>query len=186
MDSPVDKIALSVVNIDETAEMTFSRNTVDLANTKRKLETQQLLPDISVAYFQGTNSTLNGNLYGYQAGLKIPLLFGGNASRIKASKIAAEIAVEQSKEYEIRLNSRYLELKAQYEKYAKALEYYEAEGSELSEEILKTADLSFKNGEIDFFQYILSVENANDILIDRLDNLNRYNQTVIQLNYLSL
>lgn len=184
--SELDKISLSVVNIDNTAEMNYSKNTIDLAKAKRKMEFQQLLPDISIDYFQGTNSALNGNLYGYQAGLKIPLLFGGNASRIKASNIATEIAVAASKEYEIQLNSKHGELQAQYEKYANALDYYETEGRELSEEILKTANLSFKNGEIDFFQYIQSVENANDIKIDRLDNLNKYNQTVIQLNYLSL
>jgi len=184
--SPLDKIPLNHVNIEETAEMTYSKNTVDLATAKRKLEAQHLLPDISIDYFQGTNGALDGNLNGYQAGLKIPLLFGGNASRIKASKIEEEIAVEQSNEYEIRLNARYAELKAQYEKYAKALDYYEAEGTELSEEILKTAQLSFRNGEIDFFQYIQSIENSNEIQLDRLDNLNRYNQTVIQLNYLSL
>ena len=183
---PLDKIPINVVNIKEMAEMAYSKNIIDLANSKRKLESQQLLPDISVAYFQGTNSGFEGNLSGYQAGLKIPLLFGGNASRIKAAKIAEEIAVEESKEYEVRLNARYEVLQALYEKYDKTLDYYEAEGSELSEEILKTADLSFRNGEIDFFQYIQSIENANEILLDRLDNLNRYNQTVIQLNYLSL
>ncbi len=183
---PIGKIPLDVVNINETAEMDFSRNTVGLANAKRKQEAQQLLPDISLNYFQGTNSAVNGNLIGYQAGLKIPLLFSGNASRIKASKIAEEIAIEQSKAYEIKLNARYMELQSQYEKFAKALDYYETEGSDLSEEILKTADLSFRNGEIDFFQYILSIENAYEIQLDRLDNLNRYNQTVIQLNYISI
>lgn len=182
----LSKIPVSLLNIDETAEMTYSQNTIDLANAKRKMETQQLLPDISIDYFQGTNSGVNGNLYGYQAGLKIPLLFGGNASRIKASKIATEIAIQESKEYKIRLNSKYIELLAHYEKHAIALDYYETEGAELSEEILKTANLSFRNGEIDFFQYIQSIENANDIKLDRLENLNKYNQTVIQLNYLSL
>lgn len=182
----LSKIPVSSVNIDETAEMTYSQNTIDLANAKRKMETQQLLPDISIDYFQGTNSGVNGNLYGYQAGLKIPLLFGGNASRIKASKIATEIAVQVSKDYKISLNSKYIELQAHYEKHANALDYYETEGAELSEEILKTANLSFRNGEIDFFQYIQSIENANDIKLDRLENLNKYNQTVIQLNYLSL
>lgn len=182
----LDKIPLSIVNIDNSVEMSYSKNTIDLANAKHKMEFQQLLPDISIDYFQGTNSALNGNLYGYQAGLKIPLLFGGNSSRIKASNIATEIAVAASKEYEIRLNSKHGELEAQYEKYVNAMDYYETEGTELSEEILKTANLSFRNGEIDFFQYIQSVENANDIKLDRLENLNKYNQTVIQLNYLSL
>ena len=183
---PLEKITLSNINIEETAEISYYKNTVDLANAKRKLETQHLLPDISVEYFQGTNSALDGNLYGYRAGLKIPLFFGGNASRIKATKIGEDIAIKQSEEYEIQLNARFAELKSQYEKYANNLDYYDTEGSELSDEILKTADRSFKNGEIDFFQYIQSVENANQIRLDRLDNLNNYNQTVIQLNYISL
>lgn len=180
------KIPLNVIDLNDTAEMEFSKNTIKLANAQRKQETQRLLPDISLNYFQGTNSSVNGTLIGYQAGLKIPLLFSGNAARIKASKITEKIAVEQSKAFEIRLNSRYTELQSQYDKYAKALDYYETEGHLLSQEILKTAELSFRNGEIDFFQYIQSIENAYEIQLDRLEQLNQYNQTVIQLNYISL
>lgn len=183
---PVRKITLRIVKIDETAEMKYSKNTIELAQAKRQQETQQLLPDISLNYFRGTNSATQGSLNGYVAGLNIPLLFGGTASRIKASKIAEKIAVEQSKEYQVQLNAHYQELQAQYKKFSKALDYYETEGSELSEEILKTANLSFRNGEIDFFQYIQSIENAYEIQLDRLENLNQYNQTVIQLNYISL
>ncbi len=183
---PLRIVPLKPLNIEETAEMSYSKNTVDLVNAKRKMETQKLLPDIGIDYFKGNNSTVNGNLYGYQAGLKIPLLFGGNASRLKAAKIASEIAIEESKAYRIQLNSRYEELQAQYKKYTNALDYYETEGAELSEEILKTANLSFRNGEIDFFQYIQSIENANAIKLARLENLNTYNQLIIQLNYLSL
>ena len=183
---PLDKIEINEININETAELVYTQNTIDLANTKRQLETQQLLPEISMEYFQGTNSNINGNLYGYQAGIKIPLLFSGNSARIKAAKIEEEIAIEQSKEYSLQLNARYTALKAEYQKYVEALAYYETQGMELSNEILRTADGSFKNGEIDFFQYIISVENAYEIQLERLDNLNQYNQTVIKLNYLSL
>lgn len=183
---PLDKIEINEININETAELVYTQNTIDLANTKRQLETQQLLPEISMEYFQGTNSNINGNLYGYQAGIKIPLLFSGNSARIKAAKIEEEIAIEQSKEYSLQLNARYAALKAEYQKYVEALAYYETQGMELSNEILRTADGSFKNGEIDFFQYIISVENAYEIQLERLDNLNQYNQTVIKLNYLSL
>lgn len=182
----LNKVQLNPININETIELVHSKSTIDLAKAKHKMETQKLLPDISIDYFKGTNSAFDGNLYGYQAGLKIPLFFGGNASRIKASKIASKIAVAQSKDYNIRLNAHYSNLQGRYEKYAKALIYYETEGAALAEELLKTANLSFRNGEIDFFQYIQSIESANDIQLDRLNNLNHYNQTVIQLNYLSL
>ncbi len=46
--------------------------------------------------------------------------------------------------------------------------------------------MSFENGEINFFQYIQSIENAFEIFLDYLQNLNAYNQTVIKLNYLTL
>ena len=55
-----------------------------------------------------------------------------------------------------------------------------------SEEIFKTSKVSFENGEINFFQYIQSIENAFKIFLDYLQNLNAYNQTVIKLNYLTL
>ena len=46
------------------------------------------------------------------------------------------------------------------------------------------AQQSYKNGEIDFFDYIQSLENAKDIELQYLENLNAYNRTVIALNYL--
>ena len=82
--------------------------------------------------------------------------------------------------------SRKLQLLNEVSKYEEALQYYEMEGKSLSEEILKTANISFKNGEIDFFQYIQSLENAYEIELQYLENLNNYNQAVIALNYLIL
>ena len=84
------------------------------------------------------------------------------------------------------MNSRKVQLLNEVSKYEEALQYYETEGKSLSEEILKTANISFKNGEIDFFQYIQSLENAYEIELQHLENLNNYNQAVIAINYLIL
>lgn len=152
----------------------------------QQLEKQQLLPDLSLEYFQGTNSTLNSNIKGYQFGVKIPLLFSGNASKIKASKLAYEAADEAQKNYSLSYEAEYYSLLAKVEQYEESLNYYETQGKELSEEIIKTAERSFKHGEIDFFQYIQSIENAKEIELDYLENLNKYNQTIIAINYLIL
>jgi len=73
----------------------------------------------------------------------------------------------------------------QLKKYNAALTYYETDGKSLSQEILKTASFSYQNGEIDFFQYIQSLENGYRITLSYLENLNAYNQTIIALNYLN-
>ncbi|MEH6514503.1 MAG: CusA/CzcA family heavy metal efflux RND transporter, partial [Maribacter arcticus] len=69
------KISLKDINVDATPEIEYYENNMQLMAAASNLEKQQLLPDISLAYFQGTNSELNDNLLGYQLGLKIPLLF---------------------------------------------------------------------------------------------------------------
>jgi cobalt-zinc-cadmium resistance protein CzcA len=183
---PLLKVTLTTLDRNAGAEMGYYQNRVSLVQAERLFEKQKLLPDISFNYFQGTNSGLNGNLYGYQLGLKIPLLFGGQSSQIKASKIAEDIAVAESSQYEIQLNAKYNALKVALTQLQEALNYYENEGQRLSEEILKTAHGSFRNGEIDFYQYIQSLESAYEIKLSHLDKLQEYNQTSIAINYLTL
>ncbi|MDC8001398.1 CusA/CzcA family heavy metal efflux RND transporter [Aequorivita todarodis] len=182
----LEKLKLSLSSMEAHPAIDYYENRTDFFNAKRSLEKQHLLPDISLSYSLGSNSGLSQNLYAYQIGLKIPLLFSGNASKIKASKIAANVSQQQAEDYKIQLNSRKLQLLNEVSKYEEALSYYETEGKSLSEEILKTANIGFKNGEIDFFQFIQSLENAYEIELQYLQNLNNYNQAVIALNYLIL
>ncbi|MEY4433434.1 MAG: hypothetical protein RLZZ44_1568, partial [Bacteroidota bacterium] len=64
-----------------------------------------------------------------------------------------------------------------------AINYYNQYGKKLSDEIIKVANLSYKNGEIDFFQYIQSLENATTIQVDYLDTLLQYNNTQLDILY---
>ena len=185
-DEPLQKLFLKNISVENNIGIEYFENMKQYYKAKNQLEKQKLLPDLSVEYFQGTNSTLNDHLIGYQFGIKIPLLFGGHASKMKASKIAEEIVEEQATDYYIKLDAEYKQLLSQLKKYEEAILYYETQGKELSEAIIKTAEMSFKNGEIDFFQYIQSLQNAAEVEMTYLDNLHLYNQTVININYLTL
>lgn len=183
---PILKVPLQTIDVSTSVERQYYQNRISLLQAQRKFEKQQLLPDISLNYFQGTNSGLNTNLNGYQVGVKIPLLFGGQSSKIKAAGIAEEIATEASNEYSIQLNAKFDALRTQLEQVRTALRYYEEEGSALSDEILKTANGSFRNGEIDFYQYIQSLESAYEVKLGYLDKLNEYNTIIININHLTL
>ncbi|MCA1745278.1 MAG: hypothetical protein LC643_06160, partial [Bacteroidales bacterium] len=65
------------------------------------------------------------------------------------------------------------------------LDYYQQQGRELYEELLRTAQLSFENGEIDFFKFAASTETALQIQLEHLDHLRQYNSATLELNYLS-
>ena len=180
------KLELNLSNVSGHPELDYFTHKRNFFQVKNSIEKQQLLPDLSLSYSIGSNATLNENMFAYQVGLKIPLLFAGNASRIKASKIAVEISEQQTEDFKIQLEAKRFELLKNLSKYQEVLTYYEEEGKTLSEEILKTANGSFKNGEIDFFQYLQSLENVYEIELQYLENLNNYNQTILAINYLIL
>tara|TARA_R110002049_G_scaffold46286_4_gene134715 strand:- start:59 stop:3028 length:2970 start_codon:yes stop_codon:yes gene_type:complete len=186
VDEPLMKLELLSISTEDNVGLLYFEDSKMYFKALNQQEKQNLLPDLSIEYFQGSHSTLNDNLTGYQLGLKIPLFFNGNASKIKASKIARDIVEEQEQDYKVKLNAEYQSLLAKLQQYDEAISYYETQGKTLSEEIIKTAERTFKEGEIDFFQYIQSIETAKDIELTYLDNLNKYNQTVIFINYLIL
>lgn len=183
---PLIKLELNQMSLDSNPGLNYFNHKIELVEARRNVQSQSLLPDITLNYFQGSNSGLNESLHGYLIGLKIPILFTGHAAKIKASKIAEEIVVNQESDYKIRLKSKESDLLTRLRKYNEALQYYEEEGSQLSKEIFKTARISYDSGEINFFQYVQSIENALEIVLDYLNNLNDYNQVVLEINYLTL
>jgi cobalt-zinc-cadmium resistance protein CzcA len=63
------------------------------------------------------------------------------------------------------------------------LSYYESTGMQYANEILNTAQLAFKNGEIGYIEYITLLSQSIDIKNNCLSALTNYNQAIIQLNY---
>lgn len=167
-------------------ETTFLDHRQELSNAQKSLEENRLLPDLNLEYFQGTNKGLGTSLYGIQLGVRIPIFFFGHSSKVKSSKIQTKITEMENTEITVAMNQRYKTLLGQLEQQAQELSYYEDEGGQLSDQILKAAIGNFQNGEIDFFQYIQSLENAYDIQLNYLDVLSQYNQTVIAINYLTI
>ncbi|MFD2551248.1 CusA/CzcA family heavy metal efflux RND transporter [Bizionia sediminis] len=187
LNTPLEKLTLTaLVPSEENPGLRYFKDSKNYYKALHSKEKQALLPDISAEYFVGSNSTLNSNIQGYQIGLKIPLFFSGNTARIKASKIAEAAVSMQEADYKTKLKGEYQRLLAQLEQHQAAITYYETQGKQLQEAIIKTANRSFQEGEIDFFQYIQSVETAKDMEMDYLTQLNNYNQTIITLNNLTL
>ena len=70
-------------------------------------------------------------------------------------------------------------------KYNQAIDYFKSFGEKLTKEIIKVAEMSYKHGEIDFFQYITSLENATSIQVDYLDAVVQYNRIQNEISYLN-
>ena len=122
---------------------------------------------------------------GVQLGLAVPLFFGEQKAKINANKIAVDIRETMKAHYISTTNAQYSALRFELEKYQESLDMYNSSGRELSEEIIRSSQKSYEVGEIDFFQLVMSIENALTLTINYLDNVAKYNQVALEINYLT-
>jgi heavy metal efflux system protein len=147
------------------------------------LQKQNWLPDLNVEYFQGTNSGISQLLYGFQVGVSVPLVFSGNVAKSKVAKLELESWEQQKQNQEIQMEAYAVKKQNELAKFQDEIDYFFNYGNKLSKEIQKVAESSYRNGEIDFFQYIISLENATSIQVDYLQAVLNYNLTQLDAQY---
>lgn len=174
--------------LKQSENLSISALTIDqkMAEQASKLAKHQILPGISASYFIRSNSAIEQNFNGYQVGLNIPLLFFGDRSKIKSAQLKARAKEAELTDAKIALKKAQEQLIELLKVQSNTLTNYENHQLKMANEILNTAKLSYKAGEIDFFRYVQSIEQAQRIKLDYLSKLREYNQTIIQLNYFLL
>jgi len=178
---------LQEFNAEAHPGTSYFNSVQNLAKSSLALERQRLLPDLNVSVFQGTNNGLNARNYnGFQVGIALPIWFGTNKSKINAAKIETMIIADEYENYKIKLQSQYDGLLSDLKRFEEMVHYYETTGKSLAKELTITATKSFQNGEINFLQYVQLIESAKNIEINYLQNLNKYNTTVLELNHLTM
>jgi len=117
--------------------------------------------------------------------MAVPIFFGEQNAKIKASKIAVNINENQQLNDLTTLKAKKAELSNELTKYKESIDYYNTAGKELSEEIIRSARQSYDMGGIDFFQFALSIENAMALTLNYYENVSKYNYFALEINYLT-
>ena len=190
-----DVIAIKAVTLEPINNLTTTTNKeIYLAyfesitkfyKNKIQLENQNWLPNLNFEYFQGRNKGISQSLYGFQVGIAVPIFFSGNNAKSKVAKLELHSWEQEKQNEEQKIEGYILQSKNTLAQHQQAINYYTEHGKKLANEILKVADMSYKHGEIDFFQYIQSLENATTIHMEYLEALIQYNKTQLDLQYLN-
>ncbi|MCA6074697.1 TolC family protein [Fulvivirga sedimenti] len=158
----------------------------EMADWQTRTARNQLLPDLQLSYFQGTNNQPESKVYqGFEVGIAVPLLYGTQKGQIRAGRIQQNIYSRQKENYLIGLESQQKILQNKLAQIQESLDYYENNGQTLSREIIRASERSFQEGEIDYFQFIQSIDNAVRIEMTYLESLLNYNLTAVELQYLT-
>lgn len=158
----------------------------DYLKNSTKAEQHRLLPDISLGYFYGNNRYENARGYhGFQVGLGIPLYWGDHRSKVKASRIATNANELLLQNNLTLLEIKYRNLQNELQKFRETIDFYHNTGKRLSSEITRTATRSYETGEIDFYQFAVSMENALKLTLDYYEAVSEYNRVALEMNYLN-
>lgn len=179
-----------LINLKNTSSKELYTSYLESFTKKYKsnesLQKQNWLPNLNLEYFQGKNTGISQSLYGFQVGLSVPILFNGNIAKSKVAKLESQAWEQQKQNEQTKIDAYINQKSSELNQYQQAIDYYNQYGKKVSEEIIKVANSSYKHGEIDFFQYILSLENATTIQVEYLDAVIQYNKTQLDLQYINL
>jgi cobalt-zinc-cadmium resistance protein CzcA len=183
---PLKLLEVKEISLESTPGMQLMkiRTTSELALLR--VERNRLFPDLSLSYFIGSNSYGGARKYqGFMVGLSLPLFFGEQQAKINAGKISVNINETLHANELARLRAKHAVLLNQLMKYRESVDLYNKSGKQLSEEILRASQRSYSLGEIDFFQFVLSIENALALTLNYYENISKHNQIALEINYLT-
>ncbi len=166
-----------------------------ISTISKQLETSKLLPDLTLGYYNMSmrGSGADNKMYDYssrfqsiQVGLGIPLFFNAQKNKINAAQIQIQVSENHYlserthiiKEHELAL--------LEYQSNLKTVNYFETIGLKNADLIFKAANQQFLNGEIDYLKWAFLVNQSIDIQSNYYDALNNLNESIIQINYLTV
>lgn len=176
---PTDSLAFSVA-----PTLRFYRQSIALTQQQLRLERSRLFPGLVFGY-QNQGDPESRILPRFTFGITVPLAFWTVSSRIRAAKLQVQMAHSQLAVAQRNQSSEYHRVLTDYQKFAQSLNYYETAALQQAQTIISVATRSYNAGESSYFVYLQSLNQAFEINRTYLDTVRGYNQSIIELNYLT-
>lgn len=181
---------------NQSPALAYLKQQIEISNKQKKVETAKVLPDFTIGYFNQSligYQNINGSdqyfdaskrFTGFQVGVSIPLWFVPQAAKVKAAGINQQVVQSNYDQYAINMQGQYNQAIQEYLKEKNTIDYYEKSALINADLIIKQADKGFKSGEIGYVEYLQALKGALSIKSNYLQSLNRYNQSIIVLEFL--
>jgi cobalt-zinc-cadmium resistance protein CzcA len=189
-----------IANFQDSAQLAnnpmlaYANQQINIAGAEQKVQAAKVWPDLSVGYFNQsligsptTDGTIAGSgnrFQGIQAGISIPLFYGSYKSDVKTAKLKQQMAQTNASYYETTLQGQYDQQLQEVLKYQNSLTYYRDKAVPQANLIIENAQKSFDFGAIGYVEYFQNINQALQLKYNYLNNLNGYNQAIINLEYL--
>ena len=185
-DVPADELGEPINDLlqplDDHPLLNVYEQRVNVANATVRERRSQFFPKLQGQYGRQKIDGQAG-FYQYQVGINIPLFFGPELGRAQSARIQREIARENLEQTRMELESAYLDVRQQYLKWLNSWAYYQQEALPLAREQRAGAIIAYREGAIDYVNFLQNIRDAVRIEINAWDAFGSYLDSRSQLEY---
>lgn len=168
-----------------------------MATAQLRLEKVKLLPEITGGYYNQSYSgwqkvdnierfyTQNDRFGSGLIGISVPISVFSQTARLKALSLNRAATEMSYKDGQQALVLRHRQTLTEYRKNVAAVAYYEGRGLTNADDVLNAARDKYLQGDINYLEYAMLINQAVAIKSGYYDALNELNQSITELNYLS-
>ena len=141
----------------------------------------QLLIDSWDPYHINRQRFTEGNFFGFEVTVGVPLFYGATKAKVKAAQKDREMAQMAMQQEQREKERDYKQGYNRLQNAIKRMEYYSGENMAKAKDIERLSTLVYENGEISYVEYASALQEAIDMRLKQAEVVNEYNEAVLAL-----
>lgn len=180
-------------NYQQTADAQYQKDLISALDQEVKCAKTGYAPSLSLAlrsqllidswdpYHINRQRFTEGNFFGFEVTVGIPLFYGATKAKVKAAQKDCEVALLAMQQEQREKERDYKQGYNRLQNAIKRMEYYSGENMAKAKDIERLSTLEYENGEISYVEYASALQEAIDMRLKQAEVVNEYNEAVLAL-----
>lgn len=180
-------------NYQQTADAQYQKDLITALDKEVKCAKTGYAPSLSLAlrsqllidswdpYHINRQRFTEGNFFGFEVTVGVPLFYGATKAKVKAAQKDREVAQLAMQQEQREKERDYKQGYNRLQNAIKRMEYYSGENMAKAKDIERLSTLEYENGEISYVEYASALQEAIDMRLKQAEVVNEYNEAVLAL-----
>ena len=180
-------------NYQQTADAQYQKDLISALDQEVKCAKTGYAPSLSLAlrsqllidswdpYHINRQRFTEGNFFGFEVTVGVPLFYGATKAKVKAAQKDREVALLAMQQEQCEKERDYKQGYNRLQNAIKRMEYYSGENMAKAKDIERLSTLEYENGEISYVEYASALQEAIDMRLKQAEVVNEYNEAVLAL-----
>lgn len=180
-------------NYQQTADAQYQKDLITALDKEVKCAKTGYAPSLSLAlrsqllidswdpYHINRQRFTEGNFFGFEVTVGVPLFYGATKAKVKAAQKDREVALLAMQQEQREKERDYKQGYNRLQNAIKRMEYYSGENLVKAKDIERLSTLEYENGEISYVEYTSALQEAIDMRLKQAEVVNEYNEAVLAL-----